>query len=124
MTDQNRSEKNEAAPVSNTEKKFEPIPKEDLLDVLRNVYDPDLQMNVVDLGLIYDIQHRPDGRVYVRMTLTSPHCPYGPALVGEIKAMLLLVRGVTGVEVDVVWDPPWSADRMSEAARLALGLDL
>lgn len=103
---------------------FVPIPKEELLDVLRNVHDPDLQMNVVDLGLIYDVQHQPDGRVHVRMTLTSPHCPYGPALVGEIKAMLMLVKGVAGVQVDIVWDPPWSADKMTEAARLALGLDL
>jgi metal-sulfur cluster biosynthetic enzyme len=95
-----------------------------LLDVLKNVYDPDLQMNIVDLGLVYDLQVQPAGRVHVKMTLTSPHCPYGPALVGEVRAMLTMVKGVTGVEVEVVWDPPWSADRMSEEARLMLGLDV
>lgn len=100
------------------------LTKEEVLEVLRNVYDPDLQMNIVDLGLVYDVRMLPDGRWHIVMTLTSPHCPYGPALVGEVKATLMMTGRARGVEVSVVWDPPWSADKLSEAARLALGLDL
>lgn len=100
------------------------LTREDLLDVLRNVMDPDLQMNIVDLGLVYEAEHLDDGRVSVKMTLTTPHCPYGPALIAEVKAMLLMVRGVTGVQVDLVWDPPWGTERLTEEGRLALGLDI
>lgn len=119
-----KSEKTPTEPAPDRGPTDLPISREDLLDVLKNVYDPDLQMNIVDLGLVYDLQILPDGRVQVKMTLTSPHCPYGPALVGEVRAMLTMVKGVTGVDVQVVWDPPWSADKMSEEARLMLGLDV
>ncbi|OQA23872.1 MAG: putative 1,2-phenylacetyl-CoA epoxidase, subunit D [Verrucomicrobia bacterium ADurb.Bin345] len=100
------------------------LTREDMLDVLRNVIDPDLQMNIVDLGLVYEVEHLDDGRVAVKMTLTTPHCPYGPALIAEVKAMLMMVRGVAGVQVDLVWDPPWGTDRLTEEGRLALGLDI
>lgn len=100
------------------------LTREDMLDVLRNVVDPELQMDIVNLGLVYDVEHLDDGRVHVKMTLTTPHCPYGPALVAEVKAMLMMVRGVKGVNVDVVWDPPWSTEKMTEEARLMLGLDV
>lgn len=102
----------------------EDLTKEEVLEILRNVYDPDLQMNIVDLGLVYDVRMLPDGRWHVVMTLTSSHCPYGSALVAEVKSMLMMTGRARGVEVSVVWDPPWSADKLSEAARLALGLDL
>ncbi|HOW98463.1 MAG TPA: iron-sulfur cluster assembly protein [Kiritimatiellia bacterium] len=94
------------------------------MEVLRHVYDPELQMDIVELGLVYGVELEPDGRVKVNMTLTSPGCPYGPELVAEVKATLMMARGVKGVEVNVVWDPPWGPEKMSEAARLDLGFDV
>ncbi len=100
------------------------VTKDDVLEVLRNVYDPELQLNLVDLGLIYEAEVGAGGEVKVQMTLTSPGCPYGPELVAETKAMVMMIRGVKGVNVEVVWTPPWSIERISEAARLELGLDV
>ena len=94
------------------------------MEVLRHVYDPELQMDLVELGLVYGVEILPDGRVKVNMTLTSPGCPYGPELVAEVKATLMMARGVKGVEVNVVWEPPWGPEKMSEAARLDLGFDV
>ena len=100
------------------------LTKEDVLAVLKNVLDPDIHMNIVDLGLVYDVEVRGSEAVYVKMTLTTPACPYGPELVGNVKTMLLMLKGVKHTEVDLVFVPPWSQDRMSEEARLELGLDL
>ena len=100
------------------------LSEEDVLEVLRHVFDPELQMDIVELGLVYGVEIRPDGRVKVNMTLTSPGCPYGPELVAEVKAMVMMTRGVKGVEVSVVWEPPWGPEKMSEAARLDLGFDV
>ncbi|MBU1695291.1 MAG: DUF59 domain-containing protein [Verrucomicrobia bacterium] len=111
---------NDQVPAGSEEGLREP----DVIDVLRHVYDPELQMNIVELGLVYGVELQPDGRVKVNMTLTSPGCPYGPELVAEVKAMLMMTRGVKGVEVAIVWDPPWGPDKMSEAARLELGFDV
>ena len=97
--------------------------KEEVLNVLREVNDPELMMNIVDLGLVYDVQID-DGKVHVKMTLTSPMCPVGPIIQREAKELLMELEGVEDVEIEIVWDPPWSPDRMSEDARLALGLDL
>lgn len=97
---------------------------EDIWNALRQVYDPELQFSIVELGLVYGVERLSDGRVKVTMTLTSPACPYGPALVDEVKAALMMLPGVAGVEVNVVWDPPWGPEKMSEAARLALGFDV
>jgi metal-sulfur cluster biosynthetic enzyme len=100
------------------------VTKDDVLEVLRNVIDPELQLNLVDLGLIYDVNVAEGGDVKVQMTLTSPGCPYGPELVAETKAMVMMIRGVKSVNVEVVWTPPWSIERITEAARLELGLDV
>ena len=100
------------------------LTKEDVLVALKNVLDPDLQMNIVDLGLVYDVEMRGPDSVYLRMTLTTPACPYGPELIENTRAMLFLLKGVKHVDVDLVFDPPWTRDRLSEEARLELGLDL
>lgn len=100
------------------------LTKEDVITVLKNVLDPDIQMNIVDLGLVYDVEVRGPEAVYIKMTLTTPACPYGPELIENVKTMLLILKGVKHVEVDLVFVPPWSQDRMSEEARLELGLDL
>jgi len=97
---------------------------QELKDVLRSVYDPELHMDVVELGLVYGVDVAEDGVVKVRMTLTSPGCPYGPELIADVRATLMLVEGVQRAEVEVVWDPPWGPDKMSEAARLDLGFDV
>lgn len=95
----------------------------DVREVLTNVYDPELQLNIIDLGLVYDVRVN-GGEVHVDMTLTSPGCPYGPELVAQVRDIVLAVRGVTKADVKVVWVPPWSLDKMSEAARLEMGLDV
>ena len=100
------------------------LTKEDVMAVLKNVLDPDIHMNIVDLGLVYEVAVRENNSVYIQMTLTTPACPYGPELVENVKAMLLILKGVKHVAVDVVFDPPWSEARLSEEARLELGLDL
>jgi probable FeS assembly SUF system protein SufT len=90
-------------------------------EALRSVYDPEIPVNIVDLGLIYDTRID-DRRVLVTMTLTAPGCGMGPVLVHDVKTRLKRVPFVEDVEVDLVFDPPWSRDRMSEEAQLELGL--
>lgn len=92
-------------------------------EVLRGVFDPELHMNIVDLGLIYDAQVK-DGVVDVKMTLTSPGCPYGPYLIHQVKDTLKTLKGIRDVQLEVVWDPPWGPDKMTEEVRLELGFDL
>ena|ERR1044071_4370807 len=93
-----------------------------VLDTLRTIYDPEIPVNIHDLGLIYDVDVAPDGQVMVRMTLTAPGCPAAQSLPMEVEQQVRSVPGVKGVKVDVVFDPPWCQDRMSEAAKLALGM--
>ena len=100
------------------------LTKEGLYDVIRPVIDPDIGISIVDLGLIYDILIEDSGMIEVEMTMTTPACPYGPQLVGEVEYMLRQTKGVNDVHVEIVWDPPWSIDKMDEATRLNLGLDL
>jgi metal-sulfur cluster biosynthetic enzyme len=89
---------------------------------LRQVVDPEIQYNIVDLGLIYDVRLEPPV-VRVIMTLTSPGCPYGPMILHDVKEAVKTL-GVSEVAIDVIWDPPWSPEKMSEEARLDLGFDL
>lgn len=93
------------------------------IDALKTVHDPEIPINIYDLGLIYDLDVNDAGQVRVRMTLTSPACPVAEALPGQVEAALRSVEGVTSATVELVWDPPWSRERMSEAARLQLGFD-
>lgn len=94
----------------------------EVIDALRTCYDPEIPVDIYDLGLIYDVQADPSGVVQIRMTLTSPHCPAAQSLPGEVESKVREVRGVTDVKVEVVWDPPWDPSRMSEAAKLQLGM--
>ena len=87
---------------------------------LRQVKDPELDLNIIDLGLVYDVEID-EGEVRVIMTLTSPGCPVAGSLPGEVEAKVKAVPGVTSAKVELVWDPPWDQERMSEAARLQLG---
>jgi FeS assembly SUF system protein len=92
-----------------------------IIDAICTVYDPEIPVNIYELGLIYDVQVDEAGRVTVEMTLTAPGCPSAQSLPAEVAAKVRRVPGVTDVHVDVVWEPPWTPDRMSDAARLELG---
>jgi FeS assembly SUF system protein len=89
--------------------------------VLRTVYDPEIPVNIYELGLVYRLDIGPEGAVHIRMTLTSPACPVAGSLPGEVEAKVKAVPGVSEVKVELVWDPPWDPSRMSEAAQLQLG---
>lgn len=93
---------------------------EPIIEALREVHDPEIPVNIYDLGLIYDILRSEDGDVKIRMTLTAPGCPVAGELPTEVAETVARVRGVGVVEVYLVWDPPWSPDQMSEAARMLL----
>jgi FeS assembly SUF system protein len=93
-----------------------------VIAALRSCYDPELPVNVYELGLIYELAVEPSGAVSIKMTLTSPGCPVADALVREIRSKVEAVQGVASARVELVWDPPWDRSRMSEAARLELGL--
>lgn len=95
--------------------------REGVVTALRSVYDPEIPVDVYELGLIYAIEVDEDGFVDVLMTLTSPACPVAGQMPIMIKAAVEQVRGVEAAEVELTWDPPWSQDRMSESARLQLG---
>jgi FeS assembly SUF system protein len=97
--------------------------EEKVIEALRTVYDPELPVNIYDLGLIYDVDiDAQTFSVYVQMTLTAPGCPVAGTLPGEVQRKIESVPGVPQAVVELVWDPPWSKDRMSEAALLELGL--
>ncbi len=93
-----------------------------IIDALCSVFDPEIPVSIWELGLIYDIEIDADRRVLVRMTLTAPGCPAAQALPLEVERNVRGVEGVTDATVEVVWEPAWSPDRMSEAARLQLGM--
>jgi FeS assembly SUF system protein len=93
-----------------------------VVDALRTVYDPEIPVNIHELGLIYGVEVDQGGMVRIRMTLTAAGCPAAQSLPAEVEARARAVPGVTDVKVDVVFDPPWDPAKMSEAARLQLGL--
>jgi len=93
-----------------------------VIEALRTVYDPEIPVNVYDLGLIYEIQFDPQGDVEILMTLTAPACPVAGTLPGVVADAVRQVAGIGAVEVKLVWDPPWGPERMSDEARLALGM--
>ena len=95
---------------------------EAVIDALRTVYDPEIPLNIYDLGLIYRLDVAADGSVAIDMTLTAPGCPVAGAMPGAVADAVAAVDGVGEVEVRLVWEPPWSQDRMTEDARLALDL--
>jgi FeS assembly SUF system protein len=93
-----------------------------IVGALSKVFDPEIPVNIYDLGLIYDIIVDARSDVGIRMTLTAPACPAAQFLPEQVRTAVAAVPGVSDVKVDVVWDPPWSRDRMSEAAKLQLGM--
>jgi FeS assembly SUF system protein len=96
--------------------------EERVIAALQGVYDPEIPVNIYELGLIYDLKVDPAGVVSIRMTLTSPACPVAGALPGEVQARVEAVPGVTSAKVELVWEPPWDMSRLSDEARLQLGL--
>jgi len=95
---------------------------EPVLEALKTVRDPEIPVNIVDLGLIYELVAKKGGIVFVEMTLTTPACPVAQSMPGEIENAISAVPGVSEVRVKLVWSPPWDRDRMSEEAKLELGL--
>jgi FeS assembly SUF system protein len=93
-----------------------------VLDALRTCFDPEIPVNIYELGLVYDVHVDAAGAVVIKMTLTSPHCPAVQSLPAEIETKIKAVPGVTDAKIDLVWDPPWDPSKMSEAARLQLGM--
>src|SRR5688500_2375209 len=93
-----------------------------IIAALSKIYDPEIPVNIHDLGLIYDVAVDADGQVGVRMTLTAPACPAAQTLPVEVRDKAKSVEGVSDAKVEVVWDPPWTKDRMSDAAKLQLGM--
>ena len=94
----------------------------EVIEALRTIFDPEIPVNVYELGLIYLVEVNGEGAVAIRMTLTSPHCPAVQSMPAEIEAKVRTIQGVTDVSIDLVWDPPWDQSKMSEAARLQLGM--
>lgn len=96
--------------------------KEQIAEQIRTVYDPEIPVNIFELGMIYDIDVKDGGLVDVTMTLTSPACPAAQIIPGEVKQKSEMVKGVTEAKVNVVWEPRWEPSMMSEEARLTLGM--
>jgi FeS assembly SUF system protein len=96
--------------------------EKDVVETLKTVYDPEIPVDIYELGLVYNIDVRDDRSVEVRLTLTSPMCPVAGSLPPEVEAKVAQVEGVTAAVVDLVWDPPWNPGMMSEAAKLELGM--
>ena len=92
------------------------------IEALRTCYDPEIPVNIYELGLIYDVQVAADGGTLVVMTLTTPYCPAAQSLPREVEAKIKAIPGVTAAQVSIVWDPPWNPSMMTEAAKLELGI--
>lgn len=93
-----------------------------VIEALALVYDPEIPVNIYELGLIYDVIVKDDSNIEINMTLTSPNCPVAESMPGEVEDRAKSVDGVGDVKVNLVWEPPWTPERMSEAARLELGM--
>ena len=98
------------------------ILKDKVIKEIKKIYDPEIPVNIYELGLIYDINIDNENNVKINMTLTSPNCPVAESLPKEVKDSILAVKGVKKVELDLVWEPPWSQEMMTEAAKLELNL--
>ncbi len=95
---------------------------EAIIDRLKTIYDPEIPVNLYDLGLIYNVEVGPDAHALVSMTLTTPHCPVAESMPGEVEMQVMSVPGVASAEVMLVWDPPWDPSKMSDEAKLELGM--
>jgi FeS assembly SUF system protein len=129
-TESNPAPTGDPALGSETSPTPEPLSAEQIEDLEKTIvaalctcFDPEIPVNIYELGLIYAIEVAPSGAVAIRMTLTSPACPAAGSLPPEVQHKVRTLPGVTDAKVDVVWDPPWDKSRMSEAAKLQLGID-
>ena len=96
--------------------------KDQVINEIKKIYDPEIPVNIYELGLIYKIEVLKDKKVYIEMTLTSPNCPVAESLPKEVKDNIMKLDDVSEVDLKLVWDPPWTKDKMSEAAKLELNL--
>ena len=96
--------------------------KDRVVEALKSIYDPEIPVDIYELGLIYDVDISEDGDAIVTMTLTTPHCPVAESLPNEVELRVLSVPGIRDAEVKLVWDPPWDPSKMSDEARLELGM--
>ena len=95
---------------------------EAVIEALKDIYDPEIPVNIYDLGLIYDVAITPEHHAKIKMTLTTPHCPVAESMPGEVELRVGSVPGIGDAEVELVWDPPWDPQKMSDEARLELGM--
>ena len=109
------------------QQKPEPAPAggdlyEAVIEALKEIYDPEIPVNIYDLGLIYDVEVTSEAHAFVKMTLTTPHCPVAESMPGEVELRVGSVPGIGHAEVELVWDPPWDPQKMSDEAKLELGM--
>jgi FeS assembly SUF system protein len=97
--------------------------RDQILAAFKKVYDPEMPVNIYELGLIYGLDVDDSGNVHIRMTLTAPNCPVAGILPGQVEAAARAVPGVNDVKLELTFDPPWTKDRMSEAAKLTMGIE-
>jgi FeS assembly SUF system protein len=95
---------------------------EAVIEALKDIYDPEIPVNIYDLGLIYDVEITPEHHARIKMTLTTPHCPVAESMPGEVELRVGSVPGIGDAEVELVWDPPWDPQKMSDEAKLELGM--
>jgi FeS assembly SUF system protein len=95
---------------------------EAVVEALKDIYDPEIPVNIYDLGLIYNVEVTPEHHAKIKMTLTTPHCPVAESMPGEVELRVGSVPGIGDAEVELVWDPPWDPQRMSDEAKLELGM--
>lgn len=100
----------------------ETIIEAQVVEALRTCFDPEIPVNIYEMGLIYDLKVAPEGSVAIQMTLTSPHCPAAQSIPADIEEKVRAIPGVSDVTINIVWEPPWDPSKMSEAARLQLGM--
>ena len=96
--------------------------KERIIEILQTIYDPEIPVNIWEIGLIYEVTVDDEGNAHILMTLTSPNCPVAESLPPEVKETVAKVEGVAAAKVEITWDPPWDPEMMSEAAQLELGM--
>ena len=96
--------------------------KDKIIEEIKKIYDPEIPVNIYDLGLIYKIDVKDDKNITIDMTLTSPNCPVADSLPNNVKVNLLKIDGIKDVKINLVWDPPWTKDKMSETAKIELNL--
>ena len=96
--------------------------EDEVIDALRTIYDPEMPVNIYELGLVYGIDIKPGGAVIISMTLTSPGCPVAMSLPVEVESRVMEIPGIVSAKVEIVWDPPWNQNMISDAGKLQLGL--